>query len=99
MVLALAQMLAKPLKWYMATNIWVRSSMTSFSLIYTLLVLLRKLKGKLFFTLEINPDLLFTLLPVIDYGDTLYVSSSVLRSLQSITMFYHNVSDLPLRSL
>lgn len=40
-----------------------------------------KLKGELFFTLEIN---LFTLLPVIDYGDTLYVSSSVLRSLHVV---------------
>lgn len=81
MMLALVQMLAKPLKWYMPTNIWVYSSMTSFSLMYTLLVLLRRLKGKLFFTLEINPALLFTFLALIDYGDTLYVSSSVLRSL------------------
>lgn len=35
----------------------------------------------MFFTLEIN---LFTLLPVIDYGDTLYVSSSVLSSLHVV---------------
>lgn len=42
----------------------------------------------MFFTLEIN---LFTLLPVIDYGDTLYVSSSVLSSLHVV----YNASQGP----